>query len=109
MKEILFPTRAVNLRKEAYDIFCGRGSKWGNPFTHLPLEQTSAQFQVATREEAIEAYEDWFPTQPKLVRDVHKLKGLRLGCYCKPRSCHCDFLARKADESYEGRIDAQTR
>src|SRR5512146_2263295 len=99
MKEVVFPTRVVNCRREPYDEYCGRGSKWGNPFTHLPLDQTAAQFQVATREEAIAAYEEWFPTQPRLVRDVHKLKGLRLGCYCKPRACHCDLLARKADES----------
>ena len=70
MKEIVFPTRAVNCNKEPYDVYCGRGSIWGNPYTHLPLGQTQAQFQVGSREEAIEAYEDWFPTQPALVRQV---------------------------------------
>jgi hypothetical protein len=99
MKEIIFPTRAVNIRTEHYDEFCGRGSKWGNPFTHLPLDQTTAQFAVATREESIKAYEEWYETQEHLKRDIHKLKGLHLGCTCKPKPCHCDFLARKADES----------
>jgi hypothetical protein len=49
MKEIIFPTRAVNCNKEPYDVYCGRGSIWDNPFTHLPLGQTTAQFQVASR------------------------------------------------------------
>jgi len=99
VKDIIFPTRAVNLRKEAYDVFCGRGSKWGNPFTHLTLVGTKALYVVATREESIEAYEEWYETQDDLKREIHKLKGQRLGCYCKPKACHCDFLARKADES----------
>ena len=99
MKEILFPTRAVNLRKEPYDVFCGRGSLWGNHWTHLTLVRTKALYVVATREEAIEAYEEWYETQPLLQKEIHRLKGLRLGCYCKPKACHCDFLARKADES----------
>jgi hypothetical protein len=29
-------------------VYIGRGSPWGNPFTHLPLSRTKAQFQVAT-------------------------------------------------------------
>lgn len=99
MKDIVSPTRAVNCRTELYDVYCGRGSQWGNPFTHLVLTQTGAKFAVATREDAIEAYEEWFMTQPNLIKNVHQLKGLRLGCYCKPLACHCDFLARKADES----------
>jgi hypothetical protein len=37
-------------------IYVGRPSKWGNPFSHLPLDQSIAQFQTKTREEAIEKY-----------------------------------------------------
>lgn len=32
-------------------IYCGRGSKWGNQYTHL--NGTTAQFKVNSREEAV--------------------------------------------------------
>jgi len=44
-------TRVVHLRREPHEVYIGRGSKWGNPFSHMP-----SQFNVipvATREEAI--------------------------------------------------------
>lgn len=83
-------TRVVNLRKEHYDIFIGRGSKWGNPFSHKP-----SQFNiipVATREEAIEKYRDYFLETPELLDSLDELRGKVLGCYCKPLACHGDVL-----------------
>jgi hypothetical protein len=29
-------TTVVNLKREAYDVYIGRGSKWGNPFVIGP-------------------------------------------------------------------------
>lgn len=97
--EIASKTTVVNMHTEEFDVDCSRNSKWGNPYSHLVLTQTKALFAVATREDSIEAYEEWYETQEHLKKEIHKLKGLRLGCYCKPKACHCDFLARKADES----------
>jgi hypothetical protein len=89
-------TTAVNIRKEECDIYCGRPSPWGNPFTHLE-GQTLAKFKVATREEAIEKYREWITNQPELMASLHELKGKKLGCFCKPASCHCDVLVELAD------------
>jgi hypothetical protein len=99
MKEITIPTRAVNLRTEPFDVYIGRGSQWGNPYSHLA--GTKAKIAVASREDAIEAYEEWLqePAQARLRRQIPTLKGKRLGCYCKPQSCHGDILARLADAS----------
>lgn len=97
MKEIVFPTRVVHCRKEPYDVYIGRGSKWGNPWTHLPLEGTQAEYQVATREDAIDAYERYL-LDSELIHDLRELKGQRLGCYCKPKACHGDILARLANQ-----------
>jgi hypothetical protein len=36
--------------------------------------------------------------QPDLVNDLHELKGKKLGCFCKPKRCHGDFLAREANK-----------
>jgi hypothetical protein len=50
-------------------VWVGRGSALGNPFTHLRGRTTRADYQVATRDEAIEAYRRWLflrnqPTTP---------------------------------------------
>lgn len=84
-------TVAVNRRKEQEDEYIGRGSKWGNQFSHK--QGTKAKYVVATVEEAVESYEGWFMKQPNLIRDIHELKGKKLGCFCKPGPCHGDVLA----------------
>ena len=85
-------TRVVNKYKEPYDIYIGRGSKWGNPFTHIADKKTKADFVVASRDEAIESYREWIVNQPQLLKDLHELKGKTLGCFCKPKKCHGDAL-----------------
>lgn len=53
---------------------------------------------VESREVAIAKYREWIQTQPKLLRDLHELKGKVLGCWCKPKACHGDILAELADK-----------
>ena len=45
-------TTVVNCRKEPYDIFIGRPSKWGNPYSHL--KNSRARIITKTRKEAID-------------------------------------------------------
>lgn len=85
-------TRVVNLNKEPYDIYIGRGSKWGNPYTHIKDKETLAVFVVATREEAIAKYREYIQSKPDLMNSLHELEGKVLGCFCKPKSCHGDIL-----------------
>lgn len=80
----------VHCKKEPYDVYIGRGSKWGNPFSHNPRSQ--AKYIVATREDAIQKYREWIMTQPELLASLHELKGKVLGCWCRPKSCHGDVL-----------------
>ncbi len=90
------PTTVVHFKKSPYDVYIGRGSIWGNPFTHLTTE-TKAQFVVASREEAIASYGKWIKTQPELMKRIPELKGKVLGCWCKDKNgngkCHGDILA----------------
>jgi hypothetical protein len=90
-------TTVVNLRRESFDVYIGRGrgSIWGNPFSHQ--EGTLAKFKVSTREEAISKYREWIKTQPQILSRLGELKGKRLGCFCKPLACHGDVLAEMAD------------
>jgi len=76
-------TRVVNLHKEPYGVYIGRGSKWGNPYIIR---------QDGTREEVIEKYRLWILTQQHLMYSLHALKGKILGCFCKPKACHGDIL-----------------
>ena len=80
-------TTVVNKKKEEYDIYIGRGSIWGNPF-HIGKD--------GTREIVINKYKSYF--YHKIHRDESfrletlKLKGKRLGCFCKPQACHGDVI-----------------
>lgn len=81
-------TKVVHCKREKYDIYIGRPSKWGNPFTIG---------RDGTREQVIEKYHRWIITQPELLAALPELKGRVLGCWCKPKACHGDVLAELAD------------
>ena|SRR5713101_7036079 len=87
--------RVVHCQRDKFDVYIGRPSKWGNPFSHK--SGTLAQFRVATREEAVARYREWFPNQPQLVADLGELIDRVLGCWCAPHACHGDVLAEFAD------------
>jgi hypothetical protein len=76
-------TKIVNKRKDKYDVYIGRPSKWGNPFK---------VGRDGTREEVIEKYREWIKTQPELLAQLGELRGKILGCWCKPKACHGDVL-----------------
>lgn len=88
--------KVVHCKKEKYDVYIGRPSIWGNPFSHL--DGTKAQFKVDSREEAIEAYHKWILTQPQLLEKLPTLKGKTLGCWCHPKGCHGDVLVSLANK-----------
>ncbi len=85
-------TTVVNIKTDEYDVLIARPSKWGNPYTHIKNGNTSAEFIVETRKEAIEKYREYILNKPELLDSLDELKGKRLGCYCKPKSCHGDTL-----------------
>lgn len=81
-------TKVVHCKRDPYDIYIGRPSKWGNPFTIG---------QDGTREEVIQKYIDWLENQPDLLNDIDELRGKTLGCWCSPNACHGDVLAELAN------------
>lgn len=90
---ILRPCRIVHCKKYPYDVYIGRPSKWGNPFSHR--HGTSARYKVGSRQEAIEAFRNWITIGEgrHLLAQLHELAGKTLGCWCKPDACHGDVLA----------------
>jgi len=102
-------TTVVNKRDvgERYDVYIGRPSKWGNPFSHYisrPQAGSSSRgvTLVASRKEAIEAYKAYLKTRPDLLRAIKKeLGGRILACWCSPLPCHGDILAAIANGELE--------
>jgi len=89
--------KVVHCKKEEFDVYIGRGSKWGNPFSHK--EGTLAEHVVGSREEAIAKYEEYLLSNQELVDALPELKGKVLGCWCKPKACHGDVLLKLANPS----------
>jgi len=103
------PTRVVHIRKEKCDVYIGRkdvGMHFGNPFTHLEHTCTKTE-RVTSREEAISEFERWImgtkheSLEPErrqwILNNLYTLKDKIIGCYCHPKSCHGDVLAKMAD------------
>ena len=91
------PSWVVHCKKSPYDVYIGRPTIWGNPYSHKA--GTAAKFLVASREEAIASYEAWLLSKPGLVALVkQELRGKVLGCWCHPQACHGDVLSRIANE-----------
>lgn len=91
--------KVVHCKKDKYDEYIGRPSKWGNPFSHL--NGTLAKYKANSREEAIEKYEEWIRNNPKLLSDLPELEDKVLGCWCKPLACHGDILLKLLREQKE--------
>lgn len=68
-------------------IYVGRPSLFGNPFSIG---------KDGTREEVIAKFKEYFyrrlSTDKMFKKEVHKLKGKNLVCWCKPLSCHADVI-----------------
>lgn len=97
-------TKVVHCKIDKYDVYIGRGSIWGNPYSSK--KGTTAEFEVETPEEAVAKFEEYLLNSPKLMSQLHTLKGKTLGCWCKTkknpdRICHGDVLAKLADSLTE--------
>jgi Domain of unknown function (DUF4326) len=80
--------RVVHCRREPYDVYIGRPSKWGNPH----------RVGTLPRSQAIAAYREWLMRRPDLVADAKaELRGKVLGCWCAPQPCHGDVLMEVAN------------
>lgn len=94
-KTRIVPLRITSARNkdkgEAFDVYIGRGTRWGNPFviSHGP--------DGLSREEVIRRYKDYFESEilpdPEKHAALLSLRGYRLGCHCKPLACHGDVIA----------------
>ena len=91
----------VNKYREDYDVYIGRGSKWGNPFRLSDCD--------GHRDVAVIRYCQWLiggleaprGERPPNLADIKELEGKRLGCFCAPKLCHGHVLAMIANGETE--------
>lgn len=89
-------TTVVNLSHDKYDVYIGRFSPaksleqsvWANPFKIGP---------DGSRDQVLALYAQHIQNNPDLMARIHELRGKRLGCWCKPKACHGDILAKLAE------------
>lgn len=108
-KSILQRIQVVNKYKHEptkYDVYIGRGSVFGNPYSHLPSKFKDI-IHCGTREEAIDKYREYFDDIinscgcankefkkkiRKMVVDLKMGEKVYLVCYCSPKPCHGDVI-----------------
>ncbi len=79
----------VHCKRSEFDVYIGRPSKWGNPFSIGP---------DGDRAEVIEKYREWIKNQPELLASLEELRGKVLGCWCAPKACHGEVLIELLEE-----------
>lgn len=106
------------------DIFIGRGSPLGNPYTSLPVGvETKAEFRCESREESLRKFNEYIQDKIKnkdktICNELNRIwsivksgKPVNLVCYCVPQPCHGNIIKKiiesKLDKhkTYVGEID----
>lgn len=88
--------KVVHCKKDKFDVYIGRPSKWGNPYSHK--DDTIAEFKVDTVDEAINKYEEYLLNNDELMKCLPELKYKTLGCWCVPKhKCHGHILKKYVD------------
>lgn len=99
-------TRVINIRQFGSErtlpkdyIYVGRAfrrngwnlpqSPWANPF---PVEANDHDHSIACAK-----YDAYLRAKPLDYHGLLFLKGKTLVCWCKPKKCHADILAKLAD------------
>lgn len=82
----------VNLHTSNYDVYIGRAGKgkdgyFGNPFS---VEKYGHGVCI---DKFMEYFHDRLTTDQEFQHRVAGLVGKKLGCFCKPKSCHGDIIA----------------
>lgn len=80
--------RVVHCKKEKYDVYIGRPSKWGNPYEIG---------KDGNRDEVLFKYRKYISSRIKEF-PIEELRGKVLGCWCAPLPCHGNILVELANK-----------
>ena len=93
----LAPTRVVNLRREDYDVYIGRAGQGEDGYFGNPIRLNPGETRGSTLEKFKEYFYNRLQTDPQYKERIASLKGLTLGCFCKPNPCHGDIIKEYLD------------
>lgn len=85
------------------DVYIGRGSILGNPFTSIKDKKTKAEFVCDSRKESISQFQEYITKEISLknleicaelnrIWLMAKEGHVYLVCFCKPKDCHGDII-----------------
>ena len=86
-------TRVVNIHKDSYDQYIGRSGKGQDGYFGNPFRLNTGESRGSTLEKYRKYFYEKLANDPEFKRRIHALKGLVLGCFCKPWDCHGDIIA----------------
>lgn len=101
----MIKTKIINLRKwhpkDLKYIRIDRGTIYGNPYVISIAKNIS-------REKAISEYEKYLriliKTKKICIKELMRLDGETLACWCKPLPCHGDVIIKILEEIKAGKI-----
>ncbi len=84
------------------DVYIGRGSVLGNPFTAITDRATKAEFISENPIEDFEKYlyEKIAQKDKAICNELNRLyqmEEINLICFCKPKTCHGDIIKKIID------------
>ena len=110
-------TKAVNIYKEQYDVYGGRGK--GNKNNPLNCEigeygwlgnpiSIGKKCHVCKKihnegGETLPCYKKYLSKrleEKDFIQEFLKLKGKTIGCFCKPKPCHLDIIVEVLNEFF---------
>lgn len=93
-------TKVVNRdRGDAYDVYIGRGTIWGNPYqmgVDGGRDEVIRKFKYDFDNGLLKASVD-FET------NISILRGKEIACHCKPAACHGDVIAEYLNSLDDGK------
>jgi hypothetical protein len=93
--------KVVHCKIDKFDVYIGRPSIWGNPFSHK--DGTQALFKVESSEEAVAKFKEYLKSNKMLMSKIHELDNKILACWCKTSKnpnapCHGDAIIEVLEE-----------
>jgi hypothetical protein len=93
------------------DIYVGRGSILGNPYTSIHGQSTKAEFICETREESIKCFSSHLKEKiqkkdKEICDELNRIwkiaksgKSVNLVCFCSPKACHATVIKRTLEQT----------
>ena len=86
--------KSKSLEDNGLYVYCGRPSKFGNPFEMK--DESQREFVIDRFEQQAFPYDE----VGRLISYCaqNSIETLKLGCYCSPKRCHCDAIKAFIDK-----------